>query len=236
MRDFGVFHAYSSNAFRYQHHFSETLFAQDRASITGTITDTSGAVISGATVTLLAPATQLQRNATTNSSGIYNFTQLGVGTFQLSITSDHFKPLTIDHVDVLYGQVRTVDAKLQVGTATEQVEVTASTDALNRTSAEEGIVIEAPQIADIPLNGRNWATLMTLAPGAVNSGGGQQRDIRFNGHSLDDSNFTFDGIDTSGVQEQTQKADTRLNISLDSIEEFRVSTAAYTAESGAAHR
>src|SRR5262249_42166386 len=58
--------------------------------------------------------------------------------------------------------------------------------------------------------------------------------IRFSGHSLDDSNFTFDGVDTSGVQEQTQKADTRLNIALDAIAEFRVSTGVYTAESGAA--
>ncbi len=136
----------------------------------------------------------------------------------------------IDQVDLPSGQVRTVDATLLVGTATEQVNVTASTEALNRTLAEQGINIEAPQIADIPLNGRNWATLMTLAPGAVNAGGGQQREIRFNGHSLDDSNFTFDGIDTSGVQEQRQKADTRLNISLDSIDEFKVSTANYTAE------
>src|SRR5206468_9789333 len=69
---------------------------------------------------------------------------------------------------------------------------------------------------------------------AINYGDGAQRSIRFNGHSLDDSNFTFDGIDTSGVQEQTQKADTRLNIALDAIAEFRVSTAVYTAESGAA--
>src|SRR5215469_14764519 len=75
---------------------------------------------------------------------------------------------------------------------------------------------------------------MMLAPGAINYGDGAQRSIRFSGHSLDDSNFTFDGIDASGVQEQTQKADTRLNIALDAIQEFRVSTSNYTAETGAA--
>jgi len=75
---------------------------------------------------------------------------------------------------------------------------------------------------------------MLLVPGAINYGDGAQRAIRFTGHSLDDSNFTFDGVDTSGVQEQTQKADTRLNIALDAIAEFRVSTGVYTAESGAA--
>jgi hypothetical protein len=66
---------------------------------------------------------------------------------------------------------------------------------------------------------------MMLAHGATNTGDGGQRSIRFNGHSLDDSNFTFNGIDTSGVQEQTQKADTRLNISTDAVDEFRVSSA-----------
>ena len=75
---------------------------------------------------------------------------------------------------------------------------------------------------------------MVLVPGAINYGDGGQRAIQFVGHSLDDSNFVFDGIDTSGVQEQTQKADARLNISLDSIAEFRVSTSNYTAETGAA--
>src|SRR4029077_10255530 len=73
-----------------------------------------------------------------------------------------------------------------------------------------------------------------LTPGAINYGDGAQRSIRFDGHSLDDSNFTFDGIDASGVQEQTQKADARLNIALDAIDQFRVSTSDYTAESGAA--
>jgi hypothetical protein len=112
--------------------------------------------------------------------------------------------------------------------------VSATAEAVNRTNAEVGAVIEPQQIKEIPVSGRNWASLSLLAPGAVNYGDGAQRSIRFAGHSLDDSNFTFDGVDTSGVQEQTQKADTRLNIALDSIAEFRVSTSNYTAETGAA--
>ncbi len=210
------------------------LNAQDRAAINGTVFDSSGSPVQGAAVQITERSTGLERRTTSNSSGIYSFNLLPVGRYQLTVNGRGFKPLVVDRVDVQYGQVRTVDTTLQIGTATETVNVEASVEALNRTSAEQGIVIEAPQIADIPVNGRNWATLMTLAPGAINSGSGSQRDIRFNGHSLDDSNFTFDGIDTSGVQEQTQKAETRLNISLDSISEFRVSTANYTAESGAA--
>src|SRR6185369_8795001 len=132
------------------------------------------------------------------------------------------------------GQPRTLDARLEVGAISDAVQVTAALETLNRSSAEVGGLIETEEIKDIPISGRNWASLMLLAPGAVNYGDGSQRSIRFNGHSIDDANYTFDGIDNNGVQEQTQKAETRLNIALDSIAEFRVSTAVYTAESGAA--
>jgi hypothetical protein len=210
------------------------LAAQDRAAINGTVTDPSGALVGGATVELLSPDTGLRRQSSTNESGIYEFPSLPVGSYTVTITKPGFKLFAIRTVDLLYAQTRTLDARLDVGTTTEVAEVTATVEALNRTNAEIGGVIEAPQIREIPIDGRNWATLMTLAPGAINTGDGAQRSIRFNGHSLDDSNFTFDGIDTSGVQEQTQKADTRLNVSLDSIAEFRVSSAMYTAETGAA--
>jgi len=157
-----------------------------------------------------------------------------VGTYTLRISKAGFKPTEISQVDLQFGETRTIDAKLEVGGVAEVVEVTAAAETLNRTNAEVGGVIESAQIKEIPVSGRNWASLMLLAPGAINYGDGAQRSIRFSGHSLDDSNFTFDGIDTSGVQEQTQKADTRLNIALDAISEFRVSSSNYTAETGAA--
>ncbi len=210
------------------------LSAQDRAAINGAVTDPSGARISGALVDLKSAATGLHRTTHTNADGLYEITPLPVGVYSVSISSAGFRPLNIDKVELLYGETRTIDVTLQVGATTETVEVTAAAEALNRTNAEVGGVIESEQIKEIPVSGRNWASLMLLAPGAINYGDGAQRSIRFSGHSLDDSNFTFDGVDTSGVQEQTQKADTRLNIALDSISEFRVSTSNYTAETGAA--
>ena len=170
----------------------------------------------------------------TSDRGLYEINALPVGTYTITITKPGFKPATVDQVVVRYGETRTVDARLQIGGTTETVEVTATAEVLNRTNAEVGGVIESPQIKEIPVSGRNWASLMILAPGAINYGDGSQRNIRFAGHSLDDNNFTFDGIDTTGVQEQTQKSDTRLNIALDAIDEFRVSTSNYSAESGAA--
>ncbi len=210
------------------------LGAQDRASINGTVTDPSGSLVESATAELDSAATGLHREAVTNKSGIYVFESLPIGTYTLSIRKPGFDPFTLNGVDILVSQVRTVNAQLHLGSTSIALEVTASPESLDLTNAEVSGVIESPQIREIPLDGRNWATLMTLVPGAVNTGAGDQRSIRFDGHSLDDSNFTFDGIDTSGIQEQTQKAETRLNISLDSIAEFRVSTSVYTAESGAA--
>ena len=159
---------------------------------------------------------------------------MAVGIYTVTISREGFKTAEFKNVELAVGQPRTIDARLQVGSVAESVEVTASLETLNRTSAEVGGLIEAEQIKEIPVSGRNWASLMMLAPGAVNYSDGSQRNIRFNGHSIDDANYTFDGIDNNGVQEQTQKAETRLNIALDSIAEFRVSTAVYTAESGAA--
>jgi hypothetical protein len=208
--------------------------AQDRAAINGTVTDPTGATVAGATVDLRSPATGFHRQTTSQTSGNYEFPLLPVGTYQISVSSQGFKPYSVTGVDLLFGQARTVDIRLDLGSTSESIVVTASAESLDRNSAEVDGVIESPQISEIPLNGRNWATLMTLAPGAINTGAGSQRDIRFDGHSLDDSNFTLDGIDISGVQEQTEKAETRLSISLDSIAEFRVATSVYTAENGAA--
>jgi hypothetical protein len=88
------------------------------------------------------------------------------------------------------------------------------------------------QIEATPLNGRNWATLMTFAPGATNSGEGNQGNIRFFGRARDDNNWTFDGVDATGVKDPRQEASLRLVMSAEAIAEFRVSSTGYTADGG----
>src|SRR6266550_2884098 len=208
----------------------------DRATLNGTVTDASGAVVPGARVALVAPATGLGRETTAGSTGGYNLTGLPIGTYNITFSHAGFETIEIQGLTLSVGQVRTLDARLGVGAVTSQIEVTAPAVDLNRTSAEIGGVIGLQQVRSIPLNGRNWADLMALAPGAIDAGSGggsDQRDIRFSGRSRDDNNYTFDGIDNSGVQEQAQKSDTRLGVSLDAVAEFRVNSAVYTAESGA---
>jgi hypothetical protein len=206
----------------------------DHASLSGTVTDASGAVVQNATVETLSIETGFRRQTITGTGGTYEIPGLPIGVYSVTFSKQGFKPTQVNSVELVVGQPRTIDASLQVGVTTETVEVTGTLETVNRSSAEVGGSVEAAQIKDLPVDGRNWAGLMLLVPGAVNYGNAGQRAIQFDGHSLDDSNFVFDGIDASGVQEQTQKADARLNISLDSIAEFRVSTAVYTAEAGSA--
>ena len=214
--------------------FACICYAQDRAAIRGTVTDASGAVIHGASIELKSPDTGLQRKEVSGTGGIYEFDSLPVGSYTVVISHDGFRPVEVKDIVLQFAQIRTVDAKLQVGTTAEQVEVTASPGGLNKANAEVGDVIDKDQMRELPISGRNWAELSLLANGAINYGDGSQRSIRFNGHSLDDGNVTLDGIDSTGVQEQTMKSDTRLAVAIDGIQEFRVTTAVYTAESGSA--
>ena len=206
----------------------------DRASLNGVVTDASGGVIPGVKVEMTSAGAGFERQTATSASGTYQVPALAVGTYVLRFSAGGFKPVEYQGVEFAVGQSRTIDVRLEVGMSSQTIEVSAPLEAVNRTSAEIGGLVEAEQIKELPVSGRNWASLMLLAPGAVNAGDGSQRNIRFNGHSIDDANYTFDGIDNNGVQEQTQKAETKLNIAMDSIAEFRVSTAVYTAESGAA--
>ena len=105
---------------------------------------------------------------------------------------------------------------------------------LDRTSPTIGTVIQSSQLKELPLAGRHWAGLMLLAPGAINTGDGTHLSTRFVGRARDDNNWTFDGIDATGVKDPRQDSAARLIISSESIAEFRVSSSMYSAESGTA--
>src|SRR6516164_3837889 len=110
--------------------------AQDRASVNGTITDASGARISGASVDLKSAATGLHRTTRSNASGLYEITPLPVGVYSISISHPGFRPVTVENLELLYGETRTFDARLEVGANTESIQVAATAEALNRTNAE----------------------------------------------------------------------------------------------------
>ena len=204
----------------------------DRATLNGTVRDTSGAVVPQAHVEVTMSSTGFRRETLTSSAGSYSLTALPIGEYVVRVTAPGMQPLEFEHVVLQVGETRTLDAQLQVGAVSNQVSVTAAATPLQQSTAELGGVIESQQVRDIPLDGREWAGLMALAPGAVDVGGGHERSIHFLGHSRDDDNFTMDGIDASGIQEQPQKANVRLQVNTDSISEFRVNASTYTAEYG----
>src|SRR5579871_1048489 len=213
--------------------FVSSAFSQvDRAGLTGTVTDISGRVLPQTHVIAVQDATGLKRETISFSTGTYDIPELPVGLYTITFTHDGFKPLSFEHVVEAINQTRTLNARLQVAGGQEQVEVSASSEQIDENSDALGARIEQEQARELPLNGRNWATLTALVPGAVDTGGSNQRSVRFAGRGRDDDNFTYDGIDATNIVNQPQQPYVRLSIPLDTIGEFRVDSMLATAEAG----
>ncbi len=204
----------------------------DRSAVTGTVTDDTGKVLPGVNIFAFEPSTGLTRKSVSSSDGRYDLPELPVGRYTISFARPGFAQLSYTGLEQTVGRTRTLNAALHVAGGSEQVQVTDTASELNQTSDALGARIEQKQIQELPLNGRNWSTLTALVPGAVDTGGSNQRTIRFAGRGLDDNNFTYDGIDATNIINQAQQPFVRLAIPTDSIQEFRIDTALFTAESG----
>jgi hypothetical protein len=212
---------------------SSITYAQtSNATLQGSVTDPKGSVIPNATVKAQSADTGLTRTAVTEDSGFYVINFLPVGTYIVTAESKGFKTTRLTNITLAIGQIRSLDISLEVGGVEQTVEITDSPPPLDRNSATIGSVVQSSQIKELPLNGRNWAGLMLLAPGAINTGEGNHLSTRFVGRSRDDNNWTFDGVDSTGVKDPRQGANLRLVISTDSISEFRVNSTLYGADSG----
>ena len=216
-------------------------FAQSAQSIQGLVEDPSGAVISGAKVTMTNMGTGISRTADTNAAGLYSFQLVQVGNYEVKVEIQGFKTETIRNIRVeTAGQVRQ-DFKLEVGAVAETVEVSANTVQLNTENATVGGVIENKRIIDLPINGRNIVGLAVLIPG-VQFGERTGRGDGLGGFPIPGSGFsvsangqreTFQVVSLDGVDAK----DPRINItnfvpSIEAIEEFKIQTNAFTAEYG----
>ena len=205
----------------------------DRAGLNGTVTDATGRVLPQTHIAAVQNSTGLRREITSSSRGSFDIPELPVGVYTITFEHEGFKSLTFVDVEEVIGRTRTLDATLQVTGRDERVEVSASSALMDRnTSAVTGL-IEKEQADELPLNGRNWASLTAFVPGAIDTGGSNQRSIRFAGRGLDDSNWTYDGVDSTNIVNQTQRPWVRLAIPLDAIQEFRVDSLMASAEEGA---
>ena len=207
------------------------LMAQtDRATMTGTVTDPSGRRVVGANLIVTSDSTGLARPTKTNEAGVYTLSSLITGTYTVSIQAEGFAPFVVEDVTLDVGQTRTLDAKLSVAGAVTQVEV--SDSGLSKSSAEIGGVVHGKQAQDLSLNGRSFVGLVSLVPGAIDSGTGTQQDVRFAGLSDEDNTWHLDGVDNSGINHQYQKVDLHLQVSTEAIAEFRANGVAYSADQG----
>jgi Carboxypeptidase regulatory-like domain len=207
------------------------LIAQtDRGTITGTVTDPSGKRVVGANVVVKSSSTGLERIGKTNDAGVYTMTSLSTGQYEVIIEADGFSQFRFDDVTLDVGQIRTMDAALSVAGSNVQVEVADA--GLSKSSVEIGGVVQGQQAQDLPLNGRSYVGLVSLVPGAIDSGTGTQQDVRFAGLSDEDNNWHLDGVDNSGINHQYQKVDLHLQVSTEAIAEFRANGVAYSADQG----
>jgi hypothetical protein len=217
-------------------------FAQvDRATLTGTVKDSAGAVLPGATVTVTNVATGVAGTQTTTDSGSYLVVNLIPGRYQVDVELSGFKKSSqIVTLDV--GQRARVDASLEVGNFNETVTVAESTQLLNTSDATLGGVVPQMQVANLPLAIRNWDDLLTLVPGVqqdryTEQGGGtsfgRTGGINVHGARALQNNFLLDGVDNNSISENVQELTTQVSRpSVDSIQEFKVVTTPYSAEYG----
>ncbi len=212
---------------------SRPAFAQvDRSAITGTVTDDAGSVVPDVRIFAIDPATGLHRDSVSTTDGRYELPELPVGNYEISFAHTGFAQVTYTGLEQTVGRTRTLNAVMHVAGSSENVQVSDTGSEINRNSDALGARIEHKQVDELPINGRNWINLTTLVPGAIDTGGSNQRSIRFAGRGLDDNNFTYDGVDATNIVNQAQQSFVRLAIPTGSIEEFRVDTALFTAENG----
>lgn len=211
---------------------SAVLAQVDRATLTGKVLDASGAVAPDVSVEVVAQATGVVRDTRTLSDGTYRVAGLPSGVYLVTFSKASFQSAIVDGLRLDVGQVRTLDTTLSVSGVVAEVQVRADATPLDTRTAEIGAAVTGTQIQALPLNGRNWASMMAFAPGATNTGEGSQNNIRFFGRARDDNNWTFDGVDATGVKDPRTEASLRLVMSTEAIAEFRVSSTNFSADSG----
>ncbi len=208
--------------------------------LTGTVKDASGAVVVDAQVTLTNNQTGVVQTTHSTSTGTYVFESLPVGTYTLRAARAGFQDVVINGIEVHIQVVLTEDVALTVGSEQQEVTVTAAAPLLQSESAALGTTIESKSVVDLPLNGRNWASLAQLSAGVTTastqfSGAPGSAYFTVNGMNPWMQDFRLDGIDDN-VELYGGPGPTNSNVNItpppDAIQEFRMQTGDFNAEFG----
>jgi hypothetical protein len=196
--------------------------------ISGTITDSSGATVPGATAILTNEATGVQLRQSTTAAGVYAFPSINAGAYSLRVEATGFKAAVRTGIVVQVSTPAVLDLQLEVGAATESVQVVATSELLQTSSATLGNVVEQKSIVSLPLNGRNPLNLLFYEPGVTQRSG---NTVNVNGARSTAVNITIDGIEAN---ESTNPNPTNniFRLNPDNVQEFKVTTNNATAEEG----
>ena len=214
-------------------------FAQvDEGSITGTVQDTSGAVVPGAHVTLLNKDQGLTLETVTNSGGAYSFSPVRIGNYEVSATAKGFSKTTQQNLTVNVSQNLLVNIQLKPGAATETVEVTEAPPQLQTEDASVGQTVDEKTVNSLPLNGRNFTFLAQLGAGAQTPqadtrGNAASGAFSANGLRPSQNNYLLDGIDNnSNAVDFLNGTNFAVLPPVDAVAEFKVQTGEFSAELG----
>src|SRR5262245_3027944 len=216
------------------------LYAQTFGEVTGRVTDPSGAVIPGASLTLTNTNTNAGRNVVTTEAGAYTFPSIAPGFYRLRTELPGFKAAASETFQVQVQQVVRLDVTLQLGQVSDTVEVAAAADLLQAETATVGAVVENRTITELPLNGREYLNLAALAPNTNTlSPKAGQADSRQGGDraaqaiSTGGQRIMFDYYTLDGVNNTDPNFNSYIVLpSIDAIQEFKVQTGVYPAEFG----
>jgi hypothetical protein len=222
---------------------SPLLYGQATGSFLGTVSDNSGAVVAGARVTVTAQATNVSRDAKTDDTGHYLVPLLGVGMFTIRVEAAGFKASESRDVRLQVDEQRELDFKLVPASVSTSVEVNATEVAVETSSPTLGQVITSEQVAELPLNGRDFVQLATLTPGTTqetnptsffNAGPSSEVSTRgtfslsVGGSRAQSTDWLLDGNDNN----ELTAGGIAILPSIDAIQEFKVLTYTYSAEWG----
>src|SRR5664280_1855844 len=220
--------------------FTVAVQAQNYAgSVTGTVTDSSGAAIAGAAVTVINTATNSTSNATSSGTGGFSVQQLPVGTYEIHVTQQGFKESVTKGVEIHVSTNTEVNAKLDVGNVSEKVTVEADLVEVQTVGATLGEVVQGTQVRELPLNGENFVGLTQLSPGvsAANTFNGRDKglaggvDFSVNGNPYTNNLFLVDGVNNNDVGSNRTIL---VYPSVDTIAEFKMIRNSYGPEYGQA--
>src|SRR6478736_4225964 len=213
--------------------------AQVDARFSGTVLDPSGAVVSGATVTVKNERTGETRTATTDAGGRYLVTGLRPSIYTISVKQGSFAPLEYTGMQLVAAQEMALDLNLQAAGVTETVTVVGNATPLDLSSARIGVNVSEREVQTLPVNGRQMSQLMLQAPGSQNSGTGTWGDIRFSGRAVEQNVIKYDGVEASGIIDSAPGVANgenaslfKLQASLENVQEFRIESSGYPAEFG----